>query len=320
MAQSEIIYDFGRYLKKQRMSKDISVEEVSLKTKIRSVVLKQIENEDLTSLPDPTITKGFLRAYANAVGCDADEALQRYEARITALRQSSEIQHVPKEASKHFWLRLVPIFVLLVCLIWIALYLSNYFEPGPDAEPPAVQEQDHVKPAPPVEEEPVEKTIEPPPSQPTAETEIDAADTSGSPDDLQELQTEPAPTAPQAELTDVELDETVPLSTPDTEQEIVAPSEEPGATDESELPSEPAPLVEEKVLEVLAVELTWFKVTIDDDQSKEMTLKPGERLIFRAEESFKLLIGNAAGLKLELDGEQVNIQGQSGKVISVSLP
>ncbi|MBI5062843.1 MAG: helix-turn-helix domain-containing protein, partial [Desulfatitalea sp.] len=68
MTASEKTTGFGSYLRNQRRAMGISIETVSQKTKIRVEVLRHVENEDLGRLPSSTFVKGFVRAYAEAVG------------------------------------------------------------------------------------------------------------------------------------------------------------------------------------------------------------------------------------------------------------
>ena len=83
----------------------------------------------------------------------------------------------------------------------------------------------------------------------------------------------------------------------------------------------PAPAVSEKlVLYIQAVEKTWLKVIIDDQTPKEYTLETGEKITLEAASNYNLLIGNAAGVELKLNGQPVKIDGQSGQVVSVKLP
>ena len=67
--------EFGRYLRNHRRSKGISLEVVSQKTKITLASLRQLEEEELDKLPAPTFVKGFIRAYAEVVGVDVNEAI-----------------------------------------------------------------------------------------------------------------------------------------------------------------------------------------------------------------------------------------------------
>ncbi len=63
----------GRKLKKIRESRDISLDEIALKTHIRRAYLEAIEIDDLESLPSKTHLRGFLRLYASELGVKLDD-------------------------------------------------------------------------------------------------------------------------------------------------------------------------------------------------------------------------------------------------------
>lgn len=68
----------GQYLRDQRLSKNRSLEEIAETTKILKAYLQAIEEDDYDKLPAETFAKGFIRAYAIALGLDPEDVLQRY--------------------------------------------------------------------------------------------------------------------------------------------------------------------------------------------------------------------------------------------------
>lgn len=312
MSDPEALYDFGRYLQHQRRSQQITLEDVSLHTKIRIVVLKQIENEDLSHLPEPTITKGFIRAFAQAVGCDLNEAVKRYEARLAADFQANQAQNSSEEAPTPFWRRILPVLILFALLVALVFYFSDRLDKATKAP--------HLT-TPLLEPEKIEtrmpQNIEGESAKETPQTPVI--------DQTPQPQTQPAPsvdtdTAPEPQADSVGIQPDIsPTQTPIKED--VDLSAEPTLDAETQgNGSQPLPIEDIRTLTITAVERTWFRVTIDKNTSKELILSPGERAVFKAHETFELLVGNAAGLQIELDGQQVPVQGKSGKVISLTLP
>ena len=80
---------FGQYLQSVRLEKKISLEQVSDETRIGLGTLKLIEKEEHENLPAKVFVKGFLRAYARAIGADGEEAVQRYESRLSVIKELS---------------------------------------------------------------------------------------------------------------------------------------------------------------------------------------------------------------------------------------
>jgi cytoskeleton protein RodZ len=69
----------GRYLKKERELRNISLREVSKNTKVKEHLLKAIEEDQYFSLPSHTYIKGFLLSYAKYLGLDPNDVLLRFE-------------------------------------------------------------------------------------------------------------------------------------------------------------------------------------------------------------------------------------------------
>jgi cytoskeleton protein RodZ len=74
-----------------------------------------------------------------------------------------------------------------------------------------------------------------------------------------------------------------------------------------------------KMLMITCQERTWISVIIDDAEKKEFMLNPQEVIMLGAKERFDLLIGNAAGIKMFLNGKDVEFAGKSGEVKRIKL-
>jgi cytoskeletal protein RodZ len=74
-----------------------------------------------------------------------------------------------------------------------------------------------------------------------------------------------------------------------------------------------------KKLMITCQERTWVSVVIDDTEKKEFMLNPQDIIILNAKEKYDLLIGNAAGVKLILDGNDIQLTGISGEVKRIKL-
>jgi len=72
----------GRDLKKIRDELGVSLEEISELVKVRVVYLHAIEDDQFEKAPSRIFLKGFLRAYAQCIGLDADMVASRYLKRI----------------------------------------------------------------------------------------------------------------------------------------------------------------------------------------------------------------------------------------------
>ncbi len=77
---------------------------------------------------------------------------------------------------------------------------------------------------------------------------------------------------------------------------------------------------EKQVLIIDAIEKTWIKINIDGDEPLEYLLRPRDHVELEADSRFNMLIGNAGGLKMRLNGEPVEVAGKSGEVVTLELP
>jgi len=69
----------GRLLRDQRVARDLSIDDVAARLRIRGRYLEAIEQGRFDQLPGAAYIPAFLRAYANHVGLDADKVLVAYQ-------------------------------------------------------------------------------------------------------------------------------------------------------------------------------------------------------------------------------------------------
>jgi len=89
----------------------------------------------------------------------------------------------------------------------------------------------------------------------------------------------------------------------------------------SDSKTESSPKTAQKlVLQIIALEDTWIKIIADNHEPKEYTLRSGDQLEAEATRGYNLLIGNAAGLELKLNGKPIKISGKEGEVVNLQIP
>src|SRR5262249_41263960 len=77
----------GAYLRALRERQGISIDEIARSTRVLHHYLEALESDDLASLPAPVFAKGFIRAYCQALGVPADEAITLYEQRAAPIER-----------------------------------------------------------------------------------------------------------------------------------------------------------------------------------------------------------------------------------------
>jgi cytoskeleton protein RodZ len=76
--------EIGQVLRDARQRAGIDIGTAEAKTKIRARYLRALENEEWDVLPGHAYAKGFLRAYGQLLGLDADALVDEYRRRVEA--------------------------------------------------------------------------------------------------------------------------------------------------------------------------------------------------------------------------------------------
>lgn len=76
---ADLVATFGKWLSRERELRGLTREEVTRVTKLAPGVVDALESGEEARMPPRTYVLGYLRAYAAAVGLDADEVVLRYE-------------------------------------------------------------------------------------------------------------------------------------------------------------------------------------------------------------------------------------------------
>src|SRR6185295_8047110 len=73
---------FGKWLRHERERRQISLESVAERTKINIGLLKGLERDDVSRWPSGLFRRSFIRAYATAIGLDAEAIVLEFQARF----------------------------------------------------------------------------------------------------------------------------------------------------------------------------------------------------------------------------------------------
>ncbi len=285
----------GKYLKEAREKAAISHEQLYEKTKLRVSVIEDLEEERWDRLPSRVFVKGFIKSYAAAVGLDPEDALAVYE------QSAPETEHTFKPISETkpqrplFPFLLGGLLAVLVVLFFIWGKREPVVELGGQEEPlqlAAQSESSSPKEAPSKEPSPApKKEPEAPPPQKQAEESFSTSKVAlPGPEEVSPEQSAPPP-----------------------EQAPPTPLEE-----QAELVEEGAqrPLV----LRAFVKERTWVRIQVDGGLPKEYIFSPGAQPQWKGNEVFDIMIGNAAGIDLELEGKRLTNLGKRGQVVRLVLP
>jgi cytoskeleton protein RodZ len=276
----------GQILRRARVARDLSLEQVSAELRIEPQQLDALEHDRFERIGVPVFVKGYLRQYGVRLGLDQRELLAHYD-RQTKLReveiQPSKTIKLHDERQITVWV--VAVVVLLALIVGLAVWWLNGGGFTLGGTPAAVEK---AAPAPP-----------PTRSAPQA-TQTDAAAPGGF-----------APDAASAVPASVS-GQPAPASSSDAQS---ASREEPPGTAAAPPSSPPAePSVSAAAEPEAKPYIVSLDVTFDQESWAEVSDARGERLFYglgaagrkaelRGEPPFAVVLGNSAGVRLKLDGQ-----------------
>ena len=288
--------ELGHALREARESQGFSLAEAEDRTRIRQKFIAAMETEDWDALPGDVPTRGFLRKYATFLGLDSEEMIGQYQRRSNASAAHTDESQVPSERPIDYrpieldlaqepprripWRGIVALLVLVAVVAvgwWIYAFRPTW----------------------------ITNLVALPQNLPQ-------------PGDVIAL--EPTATATLVEqsnrVTATPTDTAEPVAEATPERVVVAsatPSIGTSATPEP-VGTSPVPLdVMRLHLNLLA--RSWIRLVIDGQVASEAVMEQGSEDDWEARESIVLRTGNAAGVKVTLNGEDLPFLGGPGEVI-----
>lgn len=85
----------GEFLRRERESRRVALEEISRSTRISRPYLEALERNDFRFFSKPEYIQGFLRGYARHIGLDPNEVLKRYEFQLDLARLKGNFHQLP---------------------------------------------------------------------------------------------------------------------------------------------------------------------------------------------------------------------------------
>jgi cytoskeleton protein RodZ len=330
----------GNYLRELRQRRGLSLEELSRATRVAPRYLEALEADRFSALPAPVFTRGFIRAYCQAVGASADEALAHYDGRegaattlprptVTAPAPTPTAEPEPRSRSTVL-ISFVLVVVLGIALFTVAMMTQPAREDRAERRPPASADADAS--APPTTE-PLPQVAAPAPSTAPASPPATSRATSATPAPQSSTAAPPssaAPTNPTAATNPAASTNRAAPARPAASTSPAAPT----GTATAEAPrATPAPAWLPDVqaatggvaspyrLVARVSEATWIRVRTEDGRSTEETIPAGQIREWVSNRPFVLTLGNAGGVTLELNGRTLPPLGPSGAVVSrIVLP
>ena len=287
---------FGEKLKREREKRSITLEQISLSTKIGTRMLQALEDDRFNQLPGGIFNKGFVRAYARHLGLDEDQMVAEY---LQASGDAPPVQpELPPEepvriveATPDVPSRQLPWGVFAAVLLLAALALSIWSH----------RQKKHEGTAAPASPPPAQQTVEehaappanlpgPAPSSPRGSNPVT-----------------PSPIHPNVNP----AAQTARPNTSTTNPAAVAPKR----------PSQPtaAPAPGVFVVVIQAREDSWTAIQVDGRTVFSGILSAGEQRAVRGRKEVVVKAGNVGGIDLNFNGKKLDRQGEEGQVRTITF-
>lgn len=290
----------GEWLQQRRQERDISLEQAEADTRIRLRYLEALEAEDIEALPDPVVGRGFLRNYSAYLGLDVDNANRRYSALVgtpepepLVVDESSPfdagsfrpvaLHPIDKGRSRLWWL--VPIGAVVLALVLLAWWAyprySAWIPWAWDAISASLAR-----------------------SEPTQEARTPVV----------------LPTATRTATVALTWTPTVAAvprtSTTPTMELTLTPTLTPSPSPSPTASPTPSPLVYTGIfLELYFVDTSWIQVTVDGVRQFQGELESGTYRSFYGDDRIELRVGNAGGVEVTLNGQNLGALGEIDEVV-----
>lgn len=283
--------ELGRLLREARTAKQVSLADVEAVTRIRQKYLDALEQGEYHRLPRGTIARGFLRTYAAYLGLDMDTALKLYaeesgdagiDVPIAEPGKPRLIDYRPLEVTldegrpSRTWWPWAVAFLLVVALAAGSWWLLNRDSFGWDWG--------------------MLRAFAPVPS---------ATATSTATATPWVVTATPKPTETPTQVASTPTSSLLILPTP-TVPPSPTPTPRPTVTPE---------VVAQITLELRTTQRAWLRIVVDGQIVEEGILEAGQTRVWDANQSILVRTGNAGGVILILNGQELGLMGGIGQVV-----
>jgi len=322
--------ELGVVLRAEREKRGLDIEDAASKLKISARLLRALEDGDEQSLPPLAYTKGFIRSYAAYVGLSAEEvgeALAALEAATETVTPQNvyepELMLTPRRNLK-------PIMTLIVAAVIVGGIIVAWQQGVFDflgrqsrrlAQPAPMQSAESVDPGNLANRPPV---TAPAASAPTAAPQ--AADQPGNAPGVQSaakpgVAANAQPAQPSAAPS---AQNGAPGLPPVRLPAQAAPAPAASAFPASSAPAASAAGEEQqssphKVI-ITATDECWVHSSADKTDTRQFSLHKGDTFALTFNKSLELKLGNAGGVRLRYNGQDLPPVGQNGQVRTLVFP
>lgn len=291
----------GGTLRAEREKQALSTQDVANKLRLSTRQIEAIEADNYASLPEPTIVRGFIRNYAKLLKINAEPLLDAYTVIVPSnmpyqltIKPTSNMHVSSKDKPKASSYILAVLATLLILGAW--LFYQNYVvKPNPTAPIASINKAEPLpETALPVAERAPELQSSTELTLPAADTTILPAPSVAGPTVAASAQA-PTAQAPTTPIAIIAAD----TNTPVAAATMAAPLVDAETADAN---------ISMAKLEINASQQTWVSVIdADGKQIYDQIIFAGSRETIEAKPPINVVLGNASGASLNLNGKTVDL-------------
>jgi len=299
------VASFGAQLKQERERKGVTLEDISLTTKIGTRMLRALEEEHFDQLPGGIFNKGFIRAYARCLGMDEEQAIADYlvATGATPSAKKSENEQAPilepPSREENPTTAGLPWGTFAVVLLIVALGFAAWGFYSRESEKEASDSAAPVKNA---------TAANPPNTSPVTAAEQSQL----------EKEKKPAESVDSSAPTSKPIEP--PVATAVATQPIPSPAVSPAPPTSAN--SQPQPAVPSNaplLLVIKAREDSWLSISVDGEiVTRALLTAPAQKSV-RAQNEIVIKAGNVGALDFEFNGKKLPTQGDYGEVKTLTF-
>lgn len=276
--------ELAELLKSERLKQGLTLPELSERLRVSVSMLQTLEEGNYERIGTPLLIRSFVRSYCAALGLDCEALLEKYEARISACdRQEQGIQRFgmwSKGLRKKTRFGIFSIVLFGIAVVGMVYGGAWFWKFRLHSNAPQSLTTS---------------------GYPQQDLPADLSEKIG-------LGEAPVPVRPMAADADKGG-----RAGPEVRATDILP-------ESPEKPTAVVPSGEKHQFSVEASQKTWVQVTIDDKNTQNAMVEPGEMREWEAEKSVKVVIGNAGGVRMKWDGRPLELSAKPGSVLRFSLP
>lgn len=135
--QEQKLRELGSYLREIRLQRSLSIESISLRTRIQARLLRAIEDVNPAALPEPVYVRALVKQYADALGLRGDDFASAFPAQPGLQGLTPSWKHLHSGRKRPFRLYLIYILALISLISGVSILVKRSAMETADTTAPA---------------------------------------------------------------------------------------------------------------------------------------------------------------------------------------